>query len=244
MDVFATIDIRGGKCVRLSQGDFKRETIYFDDPAEAARRWVSEGADWLHVVDMDGARTGERVNASAIGRVIASAGSTPVQVAGGIRSLNTVREVLDSGAARVVLGTAAVRDPELVATAVKAFPTRVAVGVDAKAGDVVIEGWAQVTSYGVEAVADMAAAAGAAAVIHTDVSVDGMLSHPNIPATGALVRRLGTRLEIIASGGVGQVEDIVSLREVGADGVIVGRALYTGAVRLADALAAAHPERC
>lgn len=244
MDIYVGIDIRDGKCVRLTQGDFARETIYFDDPADAAQQWVDQGADWLHVVDLDGARKGERVNGEVIKRVVASAGTRPVEVSGGIRSLDAVGEVLDAGAARVVLGTAAVRDPDMIVAAVEKFPARVAVGVDAKAGEVVIEGWRVGSACRVETVAESAAAAGVASVIYTDVTVDGTLRHPNVGATSALVQRLGCRLPVIASGGVGQVADVTDLRGAGAAGVIIGRALYTGTVRLADVLAAAHGSPC
>jgi phosphoribosylformimino-5-aminoimidazole carboxamide ribotide isomerase len=242
VDVYAAVDIRGGKCVRLMQGDFGRETVYMDDPVEAARHWQEQGADWLHVVDLDGARSGRRANAEPIRALLAGIDRTPVQVAGGIRTLDRARAVLDEGAARVVLGTAAVRNPSLLREAVAALPGRVAVGVDARDGEVKIEGWEQTSGQSLNRVADAAAQAGAATIIYTDISVDGTLSHPNVEATRALVERLAPGTPIIASGGVGSLNDIAQLRAAGVAGVIIGRALYTGALKLTDALAVAHAE--
>ena len=240
MDIYAAVDIRGGRCVRLTQGDFGRETVYFEDPVEAARHWLEQNTDWLHVVDLDGSRQGRRVNAEVIRRVIEAAGDTPVQVAGGIRTVETVREVLGDGAARVVLGTAAVRDPKLVVGAAREWPGRVAVAVDARDGEVVIEGWEVGSSRPVEAVADAAAEAGVAALIYTDVAVDGTLEQPDIEGTRALVERVGSQVAVIASGGVASAGDVSRLRAAGAAGVIIGRALYTGDVSLPDALTAAR----
>ncbi len=240
--MYATIDIRGGKCVRLEQGDFGRETVYMDEPVEAAQHWQELGADWLHVVDLDGARSGRRANAAVVRALLAAVDRAPVQVAGGIRTLDSARAVMDDGAARVVLGTAAVRNPSLLRDAVAALPGRVAVGVDARDGEVKIEGWRQSSGKSLNHVADAAAQAGAATIIYTDISVDGMLSHPNVEATRALVKRLGSGTPIIASGGVGSLDDIAQLRDAGVAGVIIGRALYTGALKLTDAVAVAHAE--
>ena len=242
MDVYAAVDIRGAKCVQLIQGDFGRETVYMEDPVEAARHWQDQGADWLHVVDLDGARSGRRANAELIRDLLAGVDRAPVQVAGGIRTLDSARAVLGDGAARVVLGTAAVRNPSLLREAVAALPGQIAVGVDARDGEVKIEGWERSSGQSLNRVADAAAQAGAATIIYTDISVEGMLSHPNVEATRVLVERLGPGTPVIASGGVGSLDDIARLRAAGVAGVIIGTALYTGVLKLSDALAVAHAE--
>ncbi len=240
MDIYAAIDIRGGKCVNLVQGDFARETMFYEDPREAARYFLESGTDWIHLVDLDGARSAQRTHASLASEIIRLAGPVPVQVGGGIRDLQAVREVLDAGAARVVIGTAAVRDPDLVPAAVQAFPGRIAVGVDARNGQVAIEAWAEDSSITTMELAATAADAGAAALVFTDVNRDGMLGKPNFEGTAELVRRHGHQLDVIASGGVHSKDDVAELAELGASGVIIGRALYTGDVTLADARRAAR----
>ena len=240
MDIYAAIDIRGGRCVNLIQGDFARETMFYEDPREAARYFLGSGTDWIHIVDLDAARSAARAHAALVSEIIRLAGSVPVQVGGGIRNLEAVREVLEAGAARVVIGTAAVRDPGLVPAAVEAFPGRIAVGVDARNGQVAIEAWAEDSSMTATELAATAAKTGAAAIVFTDVNRDGMLAQPNFEGTVDLVRRHGRQLDVIASGGVHSLDDISRLAELGADGVIIGRALYTGAVSLAEARRAAQ----
>ena len=240
MDIYAAIDLRGGKCVNLIQGDFTRETMFYEDPREAARYFLDSGTDWIHLVDLDAARSAVRTHGTLVSEIIRLAGSVPVQVGGGIRSLQAVREVLDAGAARVVIGTAAVRDPDLVPAAVQAFPGRIAVGVDARNGQVAIEAWAEDSSMTATELAAAAAEAGAAALVFTDVNRDGMLAQPNFDGTAELVRRHGQQLHVIASGGVHSQDDVSQLAGIGAAGVIIGRALYTGAVTLADARRAAR----
>ncbi len=240
MDIYAAIDIRGGRCVNLIQGDFARETMFYEDPREAARYFLDCGTDWIHIVDLDAARSAVRTHAPLVSEIIHLAGHVPVQVGGGIRNLQAVREVLDAGAARVVIGTAAVRDPGLVPAAVEAFPGRIAVGVDARNGQVAIEAWAEDSSMTATELAATAANTGAAALVFTDVNRDGMLAQPNFEGTAALVRRHGQQLDVIASGGVHSKTDVAQLAEIGAAGVIIGRALYTGAVTLADARRAAR----
>ena len=242
MDIYAAVDVRSGKAVRLVRGDFAAETVYFDDPVEAARRWVADGADWLHVVDLDGARSGTRTNAEVTRRILAAVGDTPVQVGGGFRSLDAVRDALIDGAARVVLGTAAVRDPDFLTACALEFPARVALALDVNADNVMVEGWEQASESPVEVVVETAAAAGAAAIIYTDVSVEGTLTRPNIDRTRALVEFLGGRAPVIASGGVGAIDHVRDLRRTGADGVIIGTALYSGAITIADARAAARED--
>ena len=235
MKIFASIDIRDGKCVNLMQGDFARETIYFEDPRDAARYFLDEGTDWIHIVDLDAARSGVQAHVELTAEIIHIAGDVPVQVGGGIRSITTIRTALDDGARRVVLGTAAVRDPDLVRRASDEFPGQISVGVDTRDNRVLIEGWAKQSSFEPDTLAAQSVDAGAAALVHTDVNRDGMLGQPNFKATAELVQRFGSQVDVIASGGVHTVADILRLAELGAAGVIVGRALYTGSVRLRDA---------
>jgi phosphoribosylformimino-5-aminoimidazole carboxamide ribotide isomerase len=240
MDIYAAIDIRGGKCVNLIQGDFARETMFYEDPREAARYFLDCGTDWLHIVDLDAARSGTRVHRSLVAEIIDLAGSVPVQVGGGIRSLQAVRAALDDGAARAVIGTAAVRDPDLVYEAAAAHPGQVAVGVDARDGRVAVEAWVEESTVLATDLAAMAADAGVAAVVYTDVNRDGMLAQPNFEATAKLVEFHGDRLDVIASGGVHSRDDVSRLADLRASGAIIGRALYTGAITLADARGAAR----
>ena len=239
MIVYPAIDLRGGRCVRLMEGDFERETVYGDDPVAVARRWAAEGAHWLHVVDLDGARAG-RPTQLAIVRAICAAVAIPVQVGGGLRTANAVAEVLDAGAERAVVGTIAARDPALCASLCRRHAGRIAVGIDARDGRVRGAGWTE--DEGVDAVdlAAQAAAAGAAAVVYTDIGRDGTERGPDLAGTRAVARAAG--IPVIASGGVGAADDVRAVAALAADGVagvIVGRALYTGAVRLADAMTAA-----
>ena len=240
MDIYAAVDIRDGKAVRLVRGNFSAETIYFDDPVEAARRWVTDGADWLHVVDLDGARSGVRANAEVVRQITEAAGDTPVQVGGGFRSICSVRDALMDGAARVVLGTAAVKDPDLLTACALEFPSRVALALDMNATTVMVDGWEQESEAPVSALVEESAAAGAAAIVYTDVTVDGTLTRPNTSRVQALVDLLGGRAPLIASGGVSSINHVRDLRDAGAKGVIIGTALYSGAIRIAEARAVAR----
>lgn len=240
MDIYAAIDIRGGKCVNLIQGDFARETMFYEDPRDAARYFLDSGTDWLHIVDLDAARSAKRTHSAIVSDIIRLADSVPVQIGGGIRTLNDVREVLDAGAARAVIGTAAVRDPSLVPVAADTYPGQIAVGVDARNGRVAIEAWVEDSSITATELAAMSANAGVAALVFTDVNRDGMLGKPNFDGTAELVRRHGQQLDVIASGGVHSRDDVAELAALGASGVIIGRALYTGDVTLADARRAAR----
>lgn len=240
MDIYAAIDIRGGKCVNLIQGDFARETMFYEDPRDAARYFLDCGTDWLHIVDLDAARSAKRTHSAIVSDIIGLAESVPVQIGGGIRTLNDVREVLDAGAARAVIGTAAVRDPSLVPIAADTYPGQIAVGVDARDGRVAIEAWVEDSSLTATELAATSANAGVAALVFTDVNRDGMLGKPNFDGTAELVRRHGQQLDVIASGGVHSRDDVAELAALGASGVIIGRALYTGAVTLADARRAAR----
>ncbi len=236
MILYPAIDLKAGACVRLVRGDMARATIYSDDPAGQARAFAAAGCEWLHVVDLDGAFAGRPVNRDAVADIVA-AGAAPVQLGGGIRDMAAVEGWLGEGVERVVLGTAAVRDPAFVRTACRAFPGRVAVGIDARDGKVAIEGWAEDSDVEARALALGFEDAGAAAVIYTDIARDGTLEGPNLAATEALARALATPL--IASGGVGSLADLRALKRLesaGVTGVIVGRALYDGRVEATAAL--------
>lgn len=235
MELISAIDIKDGRCVRLYQGDFERVTVYDDDPVAVARRWVEQGARRLHLVDLDGARAGRPVHGDVI-TAIARAVAVPVQLGGGLRSAAAVESALALGVARVILGTAAVREPDLVAQLVQRFGDAIIVGVDARNGLVATAGWLETEALAAVDLVTRMAELGVRRVIYTDISRDGTLSEPNIAATGALVRPGGPA--IIASGGVSTVDQMRRLAAVGVEGAIVGRALYTGDLSLREALAA------
>jgi phosphoribosylformimino-5-aminoimidazole carboxamide ribotide isomerase len=243
MIIFPAIDLKEGKCVRLERGVMATATVYSEDPGATARRWQNQGAEWLHVVDLDGAIAKEPRNREAIGRIV-EAVTIPVQVGGGVRTLEIVAAYLGMGVRRVVLGTAAFRDPDLVARACNRFPGRVVLGIDSRQGLVAVEGWNQTTGVDPLALARKFESLGVAAIVYTDIQRDGMQTGPNVEATLQLARAV--RLPVIASGGVGRLEDIAALRGLepeGVVGVIVGRALYTGSIRLAEAIALARGGR-
>ena len=239
MIIYPAIDIRGGRCVRLTEGRFDAETVFADDPAEMALKWAGMGAEFLHLVDLDGALAGEGKNVPVIERILQSV-SIPVQLGGGIRNLETIEKLLSLGVSRLILGSAAVKNPQLVEEACKKYPGHIAVGIDAKNGDVAIEGWGKGSGVAATELAKQMAAYGVETIIYTDISRDGMLSGVNVEATAALARACG--VPIIASGGVASLEDIRRVKAVEADGVqgcIIGKAIYTGAVDLQEALALA-----
>ena len=239
MLIFPAIDIRGGKCVRLTEGDFARETVFADDPAEMARRWADEGAQYLHVVDLDGALRGAPVNLDAVSRILAAV-DIPVQLGGGLRDRRGVEAALASGVSRVILGSAAVKNPALVAELCAEYGEKIVVGIDARGGVVSVEGWSESGGVGAAALARQMAQAGVRRVIYTDISRDGTLGGVNAAATAQLARESGLR--VIASGGVAGLADIRAVKAVEADGVegvIAGKALYTGALSLPAALAVA-----
>ncbi|MGD9764576.1 MAG: 1-(5-phosphoribosyl)-5-[(5-phosphoribosylamino)methylideneamino]imidazole-4-carboxamide isomerase [Candidatus Binatia bacterium] len=236
MLILPAIDLKGGRCVRLLRGDFAAETVYGDDPVAMGRRWVDGGARYLHVVDLDGAVSGAPVNGEAIAALCADL-PVPVQVGGGIRTVERAAELLERGAARVIFGTAALEHPEVVEEACRRFAGRVAVGIDARDGQVAVKGWLETTDVTAVELARRCASAGAACVIYTDIARDGTQQGVNVAATRALAE--GAGLPVIASGGVGSLHDIAALlpcEAAGVIGVIVGRALYTGAVSLPDAI--------
>jgi phosphoribosylformimino-5-aminoimidazole carboxamide ribotide isomerase len=232
--LFPAIDIRGGKAVRLIQGDYDRETAYEDDPTVAARRWADGGARWLHVVDLDGARAGEPVNLEHVRRIV-SAVNVPVQLGGGLRDSKKVEEAFSAGAARVVLGTAAVRDPEMAAAIASAHGERVVASVDSRSGKVAAEGWTESSDLGAAEVIAALSERGLRRFVYTPVEVDGLMQGPDLDslreAAGA------TDGELIYSGGIGTLDDLRALSKLGLDnlaGVIVGRALYESRFTVAE----------
>jgi phosphoribosylformimino-5-aminoimidazole carboxamide ribotide isomerase len=234
--LFPAIDLKNGEAVRLEQGDMARATIFHRDPAEQARTFAAQGFAYLHIVDLDGAFTGRPMNAGAVERILAAV-KIPVQLGGGIRDRATIEAWLGKGVARVIVGTAAVRDPALVKDAAKAFPGRVAVGLDARDGKVAVEGWAQTSELAALEIARRFEDAGVAAIVYTDIARDGMLKGLNLDATVALADVLS--IPVIASGGFASLDDVRALLAVRAQklaGAIVGRALYDGRLDAAEAL--------
>lgn len=236
MTIIPAVDIRGGRCVRLLQGRFDAETVYGDDPAAMAERWASEGAERLHVVDLDGASDGSPRNRSAVTAILTRV-KVPVQVGGGVRDLATIEEYVAAGADRIVLGTRAALDSGFLRDACGRFPGRIVVAVDAKDGRVAVRGWVEATDRSALDVARDAARAGAAAVLYTDIRRDGMQEGPNLEALTAVTGVTST--PVIASGGVATTAHIRALARIkGVEAVIVGQALYRGALSLRDAIAA------
>lgn len=236
MIIFPAIDLKGGACVRLMQGDPDRATIYGRDPVAVARHWEAQGAEWLHVVDLDGAFSRQPVNKEII-RAISQVVSIPVQVGGGIRTLENVREYMDSGISRVILGTVALRNPEILAEASGRYPGRVALGLDARDGRVAVEGWKESTQTDAVSLVRRFAELPLAAVIYTDIHRDGMQTGVNIEATRRMIEASG--IPVIASGGVSTLEDIDRLQplaDLGLLGVITGRAIYEGTLKLEEAI--------
>ncbi len=237
MILYPAIDLKDGQCVRLLRGDMDRVTVYNDDPAAQAAIFAAQGFAWLHVVDLDGASAGRSVNGAAVAAILGAV-SLPVQLGGGIRDLATLEGWLDLGVRRVVLGTAALRDPALVHEACGRFPGRIAVGIDARAGRVATDGWTETSELTALELARRFENAGAAAIIYTDIERDGALTGVNAEATAELAGAVTT--PVIASGGVASLADLEALRQVagaGIEGVIVGRALYDGRVEPEAALA-------
>ncbi len=237
MIVIPAIDLKEGACVRLEQGLMDRDTVFNDNPGAQARAWQDQGAELLHIVDLDGAFAGEPKNRAAI-EAIVKAITIPSQLGGGIRDLATIEAYLALGISRVIIGTAAQRNPELVKDACRKFPGRIVVGIDAKNGLVAVQGWAEVTDITAIDLAKKFEGFGVSAIIYTDISRDGMLQGPNLEATKTLAEAIS--IPVIASGGVSSLKDIENLMAIeqsGVTGVITGKAVYTGAIRLAEAVA-------
>jgi phosphoribosylformimino-5-aminoimidazole carboxamide ribotide isomerase len=235
--LFPAIDLKGGQCVRLEQGDMARATVFNLDPAAQARSFAAQGFEYLHVVDLDGAFAGQPMNAHAVEAML-KAVTMPLQLGGGIRNLGTVEAWLGKGVARVIIGTAAVRDPDLVKSAAKKFPGRVAVGLDARDGKVAVQGWAETSQVTALEIAQRFEDAGVAAIIFTDIARDGLLKGLNLDATLALAERIS--IPVIASGGLASIEDVKAMltpRAKKLAGAIAGRALYDGRLDPSAALA-------
>ncbi|WP_110461659.1 1-(5-phosphoribosyl)-5-[(5-phosphoribosylamino)methylideneamino]imidazole-4-carboxamide isomerase [Ruminiclostridium sufflavum] len=233
MIIYPAIDIINGKCVRLQQGSYSDVTIFGDSPLEMAMKWEGLGAQFLHLVDLDGARSGSSENGELI-RQIAGKLTIPVQLGGGIRSLDTIEGIISSGVNRVILGTSAVNDPEMLKLAIKEYKERIVAGIDAKDGMVAIHGWEKTSDFTAVDFARKIEALGVKTIIYTDIARDGMLKGPNLEAMSEMASSVG--IDVIASGGVSCLKDITNLKCTGVSGVIVGKALYTGNIDLKEAI--------
>lgn len=237
MQIWPAIDLRGGKCVRLRQGDYQRETVYGDDPAAMARRWVSEGAKCLHLVDLDGARDGSGANLAAV-EAILSAVDVPCELGGGVRDEAIISRLLQMGLEKLIVGTKALKEPEWFRAMCQKFPKRLALGIDARNGMVATDGWLETSSLPALELARQFATEPLAAIIYTDIARDGMLQGPNLPAMKEM--RDAVDVPVIASGGVTSLEDVFQLARAGMHGAIIGRAIYEGTLQLSEALQAAQ----
>ena len=242
MTIYPAIDIKGGRCVRLTQGRADQETVYFENPAEVAATFKQAGSEWIHVVDLDGAFTGEPQNLAKV-QAIAALG-IKVELGGGMRTRNTVERALAIGVSRVVIGTRAAESEAFVGELVKAFGDKIAVGIDAQNGQVAVKGWVDTTGTGAIDLAKRMSALGVATIIYTDIGTDGMMTGPNLPAQEAMAKAVSGKTQIIASGGVSQLSDVVALnalakRQSNLHGVIIGKAIYEKRFTVADALGAA-----
>lgn len=238
MILYPAIDLKNGQCVRLYKGDMNKDTVYNDNPAAQALDWARAGFSWLHVVDLDGAVNGAPANYSAVRDIIAAA-DIPVQLGGGIRNMSQIEKWIEEGVSRIILGTAAVRDPDLVKKACYEFPDQIAVGIDARNGMVAVEGWVESSDMQAAELAKVFEDVGVSTIIYTDIDRDGTGEGVNMLATIALAQ--STSIPVIASGGVGSVEDVKLARDAaqyGVSGLIIGKALYDGRLTPADALKA------
>lgn len=238
--VLPAVDIQAGRCVRLVQGDYTRSTVFDTDPVRAARRWQEAGAPWLHVVDLDGAASGEQRNLNAITRIVQEC-SMAIEVSGGIRTLEQMAALLDLGVRRVVLGTIAVEAPDVVSTACARWGERIVLGLDARDGKVAMRGWLQTTELDAMTFGRQMVERGIKRIITTDIERDGTMTSPNFAGLQSIMEAVG--VPVIASGGVARAEHITRLRDLGAEGAIVGRALYDGSLTYSAALAAADQPR-
>lgn len=236
MYIIPAIDLRDGKCVRLIQGDYRRQIAYRDDPVKQAEEFISAGADWLHIVDLDGAKAGKPVNTDTIS-AIAALGQLKIEVGGGLRDEVSIKQLLDMGVERVIIGTKAVNDFEWFSRMTEKFSGKIALGLDARGTKVATDGWTKNTSEPLLEFATKAAKLPLAAIIYTDITKDGMMAGPNLERTKTLAEAV--RIPVIASGGVRETADIKKLAELGVEAVIIGRALYEGTLNLSDAIEAA-----
>lgn len=235
MRIYPAIDIKDGKCVRLLRGNFADVTVYGDSPAEMAKKWESLGGEYIHVVDLDGALKGHGVNADAIKEICKSV-SVPVQTGGGIRTMADIEDKLSCGISRVIIGTKAVSDMNFVKEAVKCYGEKIVIGIDAKDGMVAIDGWEKTSEFKSVEFAKKMVDIGVKTIVYTDIATDGTLMGPNVSAMAEMVENTG--IDIIASGGIGNIDHILSLIPTGVEGVITGRAIYTGDLILPDAIKA------
>lgn len=233
MQIYPAIDLKNGQCVRLKQGKFDDVTFYGNDPVQQAGKWVTSGATYIHVVDLDGARTGNGENLEAIKR-IAETYKIPVETGGGIRNMRDIEDRINAGVSRVIIGTAAVNNPDLVKEAVRIYGNKIAVGIDASNGMVAINGWEKISDIKAIDLCKRMGEYGVKYIIYTDISKDGMMSGPNIESTKELIEKTG--INIIASGGVTTMSDIKKVAEIGAEGVIIGKALYQGNLDLKEVI--------
>ena len=237
MIIYPAIDLKNGHCVRLYKGDMTRDTIYSDNPAAQAQEWQNAGFKWLHIVDLDGAIAGMPANQHAVRDILKNV-TIPVQLGGGIRTHAHIEHWIEAGVARVILGTAAVRDPELVRNACREYPGKIAVGIDARAGRVSVDGWVHDANIDVIELAKHFEDAGVAAIIYTDIERDGTGHGIDIEGTVTLAR--STKIPVIASGGAGSLQDIHAVKNANLNGMIIGRAFYDKTINTADALKIAH----
>jgi phosphoribosylformimino-5-aminoimidazole carboxamide ribotide isomerase len=240
MQIWPAIDLRGGKCVRLRQGDYQQETVFGEDPAAMARHWVDQGGRALHLVDLDGARSGQVENWDSV-RAILAAVDVPCELGGGVRDEATIERLLEAGLARVVLGTAALKSPHWFRQMCGRFPHRLALGIDARGGMVATEGWLQTSQTPAVELALQFADEPVAAVIYTDIETDGMMAGPNFGAMAEMAAAVS--LPLVAAGGITTSDDVARLAELGLAGCIIGRSLYEGTLSLSDALARACPSQ-
>lgn len=236
MKIWPAIDLRGGNCVRLKQGDYNQETIFGDNPGAMARQWCEQGAECMHLVDLDGARDGLWINQDAV-RSIIEAISVPCQLGGGVREESTIELLLGLGVSRLIIGTKALKEPEWFSSMVEKFPHKLALGIDARDGMVATDGWLKTSETTAISLAQQFNGQPVAAIIYTDISRDGMMQGANI--AGMSEMKQATNIPVIASGGVTTLEDVKQLREAGLDGAIIGRSLYDGVIDLKDAIALA-----
>ena len=236
MDILPAIDLIGGKCVRLVQGEYDKQITYKDDPVEQGREFVAAGSDWLHIIDLEGAKSGKIVNGDAIRAIVDANLGLKIEVGGGVRDEEAIKELLDMGIERAIIGTSAVTRWDWFCATAEKYPGKLALGLDARGAHVATEGWLE---EGDDTIWDFAARADnlpLAAIIYTDISKDGMLEGPNLERTKALVDAV--RLDVVAAGGVTKVADVVALKEIGAAGAIIGRAIYEGEINLKEAILA------
>lgn len=231
MIIFPAIDILDGKCVRLIQGDYNKEVVYDDNPVQMAQQWEEKGAAFIHIVDLNGAKSGESVNKQIIVD-IAKAVGVPIQVGGGIRTMETVRDYIENGVARVIVGTAAVTDPEFLREAVEAYGDKIAVSLDARNGYIATDGWTDTSGVTALELVKELEELGVKTIVYTDIAKDGMLQGPNLEEQKAINK--ATTIDVIASGGVTTVEDVANLRKLNMYGCIIGKALYDGKLQFED----------